>query len=309
MVKEDIQTVIDRLADYVAACGSVSLKDAAKAVARKPPQVERFALLLEEAGLIEVHYSISGIKLVSKKKPAAPSTPDYLGKRQPANVIEEADRLEREVLTTENLRKFFDADIERRIHASEALLADLESREGFTAEELGRLRTEVDLALQQLESFGEEVRKLGEREQDFYSKLKGFRQRIDHIQARSGPAPKPTGFAGIVDALLNFIDIILMVRKPAAAAKPPATGPAQKQQAVVGGPQGTGGKPVPVLAAAGEKPKQVLATATVAAAFPASPAKEEKPAAPRKLSVPFKPAFRTGSKSSVRKRFVIKRRG
>ncbi len=299
MVKEDIQTVIDRLADYIAASGSVSLKDAAKAVARKPAQVERFALLLEEAGLIDVHYSISGIRLVSKKKPSVQK--QELGdKDEGTSAIEEVSRLEREILTTENLLRFFETDIERRIHVSEKLLADLESREGFTAEELDRLRTEVDLALQQLESFSAEVRKLGERETEFYSKLKGFRSRIDHIEARATSAPRK-GRSGIIDFLLNLLDIILIVKKPGAASKP-ATEPKAGPDEILGEkPEASGEKP------GEEKPKQTLAPVT-ATARPETQKEEEAPASSRKLPMPFK--LRPGSKSgSVRKRFVIKRRG
>ena len=69
MVKENIETVIDRILDFVNRSGKVPLGDAAAAVARPANQVEKLALLLEEKGLLEVHYEITGVKLSPPKRP------------------------------------------------------------------------------------------------------------------------------------------------------------------------------------------------------------------------------------------------
>ena len=299
MVKEDIQTVIDRLSDYITAGGSVSLKDASKAVARKPAQVERFALLLEEAGIIEVRYSLSGVKLVAKKKPTAPDTASEKASRTESTT--DADRLEREVLTSENLLKFFESDIERRINISEALLKDLETREGFTVDELNHLKSEVDLALRQLESFTDEVRKLGERERDFHDKLKEFRSRIDHMQARAEPTRRGGSvIAALTSALDSFLDLIF--GKPGSKAKPP-TGqvlpPTKPTSADSSAPKLDGAKT--------EAPK---AEAIAVAVKPpqSTPPAPGAIAAPRKFSLPYAPSGRPASRVGGRKKFVIKRR-
>ncbi len=185
MVKEDIETVIDRLADYVKAGGEVTLNDAASALGMQPNQVERLALLLEEKGLLEVRYTLGGVKLGSHKPEgeAADSKKILSAGKTERNTVG-GDELEREVLMSENLLQFFETDLQRRNNRAQRLLEDLEKRDDYTEEELRHLKNEVNLSIKQLDSFSEEIRKLGAMESGFKEKLSNFNTRLSTMEAK-----------------------------------------------------------------------------------------------------------------------------
>ena len=77
MVREDIETVIDRLYDYILVNKNVRIKDAASALALPEEQVEKLALLLEESNLIDLHYTLGGARLASKAVVLKPAEEIY----------------------------------------------------------------------------------------------------------------------------------------------------------------------------------------------------------------------------------------
>ena len=181
-MKERIETVIDRLLEYVTLNGNVSIKKTSAALGLEPAQVERLALLLEENGLMQVRYGLFGATLTVKevreeKQKSADSE----------SRVKKAQKLEEEILKTENLMAFFEKDLERRIIQAEELLDELEKKAEFTSEELELIRKEVDAALGQLAAFSDQIRELGEKEQAFYEKLISFKQKISKIQGRDQP--------------------------------------------------------------------------------------------------------------------------
>ena len=180
MVKENIETVIDRILDFVNRSGKVPLGDAAAAVARPANQVEKLALLLEEKGLLEVHYEITGVKLSPPKRPQKEGEPNEGSKPDTAGtspVIEEGMELEREVMRSESLLKFFENDLERRVNRAQEMLQLLEKSD-YTAHELAETAKEIDMAIRQLEAFEKEIASLESKGTLFRKRLVAFKQKL-----------------------------------------------------------------------------------------------------------------------------------
>ncbi|MEK6923753.1 MAG: hypothetical protein AABW54_00760 [Candidatus Micrarchaeota archaeon] len=164
----------------------VSLKDAAKAIALSQSQTEKLALILEENGFLEVHYTLAGIRLVGKSPAREEDTREVLRKKSEA--FEESERLEREVMASESMMKFFEKDIMRRASIAEQLIAELKSRrEGFTRKELEFVKSEVKLACGQLDAFAEELIALESKESELRERLESFRLELEKLEV-SAPA-------------------------------------------------------------------------------------------------------------------------
>lgn len=213
-MKERIETVVDRLLEYVALNGDASVKKTASALGLQSTQVERLALLLEQNGLMEVRYDLLGATLHTKSKPEEKQKPAGDTSR-----AEKARQLEEEILKTENLMAFFEKDLERRIIQAESILEELEKKTGTTPEELDAIRKEVDAALGQLAAFSDQIRELSEKEQAFYEKLVAFKKKILQIQTHGRLPTTP-----LLERLRHWIETILSRFKP--PRKPDLTAPA-----------------------------------------------------------------------------------
>ncbi len=66
-----IETDIDRLYGLVKEKGSISVSDAAKKLGTKPATVMEWGDILEDHGMVELHYPVSGKPSLRMKKPAA----------------------------------------------------------------------------------------------------------------------------------------------------------------------------------------------------------------------------------------------
>jgi|GEM_PF-4276350 len=208
MVRADIETVIDRILDYVKRSNGVTLGDLSSAVGRPSNQVERLALLLEEKGLLEVHYNVLGVRVVPKKEEDLAEGKDE-AKPQDKVIIEESRKLEHEVLISESLLEFFDNDLTRRILLSESLLSDLERRD-YTKEEIDFVKKELDLALKQLEAFSKEIQTLSKREEQFRDKLAQFKTKLGTIRPTAPKAQTPSfnAVAYIVREIILFFQFV-----------------------------------------------------------------------------------------------------
>lgn len=239
-VKEDIETIIDRLHKFVEANKKTSLKNAARALALPATQVEKLALLLEEGGLVRVHYGLLGTKLVSKElsEEEAARRKAVVKKRRDL-VLEESKEAEREVMTAENLLEFIERDVSRRLQNAEKLFKDLEKRDQFSPKDIEFLRHELNFVLQQAAMFEDEVRKLKTRESELTKIVLDFKQRLDTLEKQQAAfVEKPSLFKQFLAALRELIQRIktffaavfaaITSRAPAAPSKPVAVGPAAK---------------------------------------------------------------------------------
>ena len=205
MVKEDIETVIDRLLAYVQANNAVSLNDAAKAMALPETQVEKLALLLEEEGLVNMKYSLTSTKIVSKEftESQAAKAKEKLAVR-PDAVVSESEEAEREVMTAETLLSFIERDITRRLQEAERRLLSLEAKEAYSPEEYKQLEKELRIILQQAAMFEDEVGKLKAREIELRDLVLAFQKRLETVGAKL-PSTRPARGAGaLLRALRNF---------------------------------------------------------------------------------------------------------
>lgn len=186
MAREEIDTVIDRLLDYVNRRGTARVPDCSKSLALKPEQVENFGLMLQERGLLEVRYTVTGIELVSLKPDAKAG-----GEAKQDEFESKVASLEREVMRSQNLMDFFEKDLARRLLIAEKLVADMESREAYTKDELDFAKNEVEIALKQLDAFTSEVELLKLKEGGFRKQLEEFLKRLEAAKPASVSKPKP----------------------------------------------------------------------------------------------------------------------
>ncbi|MFH0923086.1 MAG: hypothetical protein V1811_03440, partial [Candidatus Micrarchaeota archaeon] len=193
MVKEDIETIIDRLYDYVNTNGRVSVNAAAKAIGLPGEQVEKLAVLLENSGLLEMQYTITQVILVSRTFANEQAESEIKKNKSTADVIAvETHDLEHEVLTAENIIEFMERDMTRRIGRAEAILKQLETTQTFTPGQLDFLKHEVETILKQLRMFDSEVHKLESSETSFEDKVMRFRERVTLLELRKAAEKKGT---------------------------------------------------------------------------------------------------------------------
>ncbi len=199
---ENVETVIDRFLEYVRANKRISLSKIATALAITPVQADRLAILLEQSGFIELHYGIGEVEAFIKKKEEAKPVGEEAAKRK---VVELSEEVEKEVLTAENLLKFFEKDITRRIAIAENLLKNIETAEELTPEEVNKIEREIDLALGQLAAFSEEVKQLAELEEKFYIELTDFKKKLKQVKTKKVIQEELTLFEKIINWIKNFI--------------------------------------------------------------------------------------------------------
>jgi len=223
-----IDTVIDRLNEYVQINGRVEAADAAKALALTPEQVERLALVLEQSGLVTVHYTLGGIQLIARK-PKEEKREGESGKKE-----DETKQLELEVMKAGSIIAFMEKDLTRRIKRAEQLLHELESKETFTETEFNNIKKEMQLILQQAAMFDDEVMKLVEKEDELKALVQAFLKRLENVERRPRTARQSLP-AKIIDALKKLLEKIrrlLGLSKPAVAAPVKAPPAAEKKKLV-----------------------------------------------------------------------------
>ncbi|MFH0835175.1 MAG: hypothetical protein V1881_02435 [Candidatus Micrarchaeota archaeon] len=252
-MKEDLETVIDRLYDYVRTKGSVGLNETAKALALNPLQVEKLALLLEDSNLMEVRYTLSGVTLVEKAFVTEKEAKEKITgvKQRASKIFEETRAMEHEVMTSENLLEFIEKDIMRRMKAAELMLQDIEKTESFSASELNFVRNEIDLVMRQLQAFSGEIDRLESREKAFQHQAEEFQRRLEKLHAtRADDIVAPSAAGG--DTFKHAISFLNRLFSPQAmdiisgkseAQKP--TVPALQAQAKPALKQPPAGKPQP----------------------------------------------------------------
>ncbi len=216
MVKDDIETVIDRLLVYVQTNKEVELSAASRAMALPPAQIEKLALLLEESGLLTVKYALTSTKIVSKEfsETQAEKAKQKIAVRKD-EIILESEEAEREVLTAESLLSFIERDVARRLEVAEKLLVSLESRTDYSREDYDFIEKELTLILQQAAMFEDEVRKLNAREAELRETVIQLQKRLEAISGKipsaqtkkTGAAAAAASIAGSPAALLAKIKL------------------------------------------------------------------------------------------------------
>ncbi len=172
----DIVTVIDRLLEYVNENGFVKLSSASKALALDSAQVEKLALLLEENDLMEVHYTLAGVRLAKKEESSEEESKEAVERVN--RILKQTQELSQQVMTSEHLLKFMEHDLVRRFEFAEKLLGDLEKNKSYTPKEMAFVKKEISKIEKQLSAFQSEIDKLDKREDRFKERLAKFKSRL-----------------------------------------------------------------------------------------------------------------------------------
>jgi hypothetical protein len=203
MVKEDLETVIDRLLDFVRTNKSCSLTQASKALALNPSQVERLALLLEESDLLEVQYTIWGINLLHREQEEEKKEELKEKAREKANaILVQTQALEKEVATSEHMIAFMHKDIAKRLDNARGILSSLEKKRDYTQAEIAFARREIGEIKKELKSFNAGLKELKAKHDQFEAELNKFANKLVHVRVVGKRKP------GIMELLLASIPFI-----------------------------------------------------------------------------------------------------
>ncbi len=198
---ENVETVIDRFLEYVRNNKQTALANVASALAISSSQAERIAILLEQSGFIEMHYGLRdvtvSVKAVQKDTETKLEKPEETKSRS----LEEMAEVEKEVMIAENLLKFFERDISRRVQFAEQLLQEVEKRRDLRTEDLEEVEREVELALSQLAAFSTEIKTLAEKEDHFYKQLITFRKKLNAMKGKKEVIME----VGLIEKIIRWI--------------------------------------------------------------------------------------------------------
>ena len=206
---DNVETVIDRFLDYVRSNKKVSLGNVAAALGISAEQAERLAILLEQSNFVDVQYGIGDVMISVKADRPIETKEEIIEK---VKAISDSEELEREVLTAENLLKFFEKDLTRRINAAEYLLEQIEKKDEVKPEDMVAVKREIDLALGQLAAFSNEIKSLADSEEHFYDKLMNFRKKLDGIKRNKGKKEKISLMEKIIVWLKHLFEVVKMVK-------------------------------------------------------------------------------------------------
>ena len=177
MVKEDIETVIDKLYDFVKAGNKVPVREAALALSLTEEQVEKLALILEESDLIEVQYTLAGSVLIPKKVeqqvPMIPFAPS--GQAKENEVLED-------VKSVENVAEFIEKDFVERLSKAEKALSVASSGKDLTKKNIEEIRKELAFLHQRLKNFQVNVKKIELGEVSFEQQLLKYQAKLAELE-------------------------------------------------------------------------------------------------------------------------------
>ncbi|MFA4946252.1 MAG: hypothetical protein WC607_01785 [Candidatus Micrarchaeia archaeon] len=182
MVKEDLETVIDRLLDYVRTNKLCTLNQAAKALALGPYQVEKLALLLEESELMEVQYTLLGVKLAPRFPEKEEEKKKAEVKAKASLILQQTQALEKEVSTSEHLLEFMEHDITRRLDVARSLLQQLDRKKDYSQAELAFVKKETEGLSKQMTAFSARLAELKVREESFGKDVDKFEARLSRVK-------------------------------------------------------------------------------------------------------------------------------
>lgn len=216
---ENVETVIDRFLEYVRNNKQISLANVASALAISSSQAERIAILLEQSGFIEMHYGIRDVTVSVKATPKNAETKLEKPEETKSRSLEEMAEVEKEVMIAENLLKFFERDISRRVQFAESLLQEVEKRHDMRPEDLEEVEKEVELALSQLAAFSTEIKLLADKEEHFYKQLIAFRKKLDAMKGKKTTAAA-VNEVGLIEKIIRWIKSLFTKVKVKVNAKP-----------------------------------------------------------------------------------------
>ncbi len=201
--EESIVTVIDRLVDFVRLRKRTGVGEAARALGMTPGHVEKLARLLEDSGLIEVHYTFTGTELVAAQGPRKEEKKRKEERREGA--AEASRKVESWVKESGKVFEFVEEDVLKKMAAAEALLARLE-KEKLGEADRKTVARELSEVMDALESFERALARLSERESEFRKRIAEFRKRVQETRGKKPVISIPViGFGKALAGIRSFV--------------------------------------------------------------------------------------------------------
>lgn len=187
-VSEKVETVIDRLLEYVQKKGKVDAKEAAHAMALERDQVEELAEVLKDSGMIDVNYTLLGTFLIAKEVVKEKGKKEEKGKERSAmaGMVVSVDKDLRE---SHKSFEFVEQNIKKRLEKDEAIIGELEGKVRDVSiadmEYLLREARELKVVTKHLRR---DIKSLKVRVGEFYDKVKKLEVETMKAEAeRLGP--------------------------------------------------------------------------------------------------------------------------
>lgn len=251
---ERLDTIIDRLVEYVQSSGKVTLTDASHVVGLNKNEVEELADLLAKSGLIELQYGLSEIILVAKK-PGSDKTETNLilkkkggaKEKEDSEIVTQAKSLAKDVSKEKSSISFIESDAKQRLEKVQQFVQRLEGKKELTNEEADYLYGESDLFLKEMKQFETSLDNLRMKAVDFQEQILLMKSRIKSLP-KIGPKKyvvKESVASEIKNALgsgINpqlFLPKLPPLRLPALPSFPSKqkAGQTTQNQAIAGSPQ------------------------------------------------------------------------
>ncbi len=186
-VSERVETVIDRLVEYVQKKGKVDVKEAANAMALEKDQIEELAEVLKESGMMDVNYTLLGTFLIAKEPP-----------KEKAKVEEKKDRgqmtsmmvaLDKDLRDSHKSFEFVEQNIRKRLNKDESIVNELEGKvHDVSIADMEYLLREARELRVITKHFRKDIKDLRENVKKFHEKVKKLEvETMKAEQERLGP--------------------------------------------------------------------------------------------------------------------------
>ena len=181
-VSERVETVIDRLLDYVQKKGKVDVKEAAKAMALEKDQVEELAEVLRESGMMEINYTLLATYLIPKE----PTKEKVKGeeKKERGKMASLIVTLDKDLRESHKSFEFVEQNIKRRLEKDEVILDELESKvHDISIADMEYMLREAKELRVVTKHFRKDIRALREKVKNFHEKVKNLE--VETMKAES----------------------------------------------------------------------------------------------------------------------------
>jgi chromosome segregation ATPase len=183
-VNKTVDTVIDRLYDFVRINKSTTVHDIARALTLSEAQVEKLTHLLEDAHLVSLTYGISDIIVAMPSQEAEEKSGPATGQSPEQKFDGDARRLETEVSKSRGVLDFALGDLYERTKKIEALLAALEGDANASPSKIASLKSEVSQLTRETPRLKSQIVSLERAVDGLEARLEQFELAIASIESR-----------------------------------------------------------------------------------------------------------------------------
>ncbi|MCX6777154.1 MAG: hypothetical protein NTY73_04285 [Candidatus Micrarchaeota archaeon] len=171
-VSERVETVIDRLLDYVQKKGKVDIKEAASAMALEKDQIEELAEVLKESRIIDVNYTLLGTYLIARE-PTKEKAHGMEEKKERGKMTSMMVELDKDLRDSQKSFEFVEQNIRKRLDKDEVIIAEVEGRvHDVSIADMEYLLRESRELRAVTKHFRKDIRGLREKVKKFHEKVK-----------------------------------------------------------------------------------------------------------------------------------------